>query len=103
MAIESFVSRAQRLDRQGHCDEAWDLIYDSFDEALQQGRFQELDQVLAHIGSKDLSMDILLGILTATLAVRTKLPSRAALYQKIQDMLGHQGKYEPGLLAGLAG
>jgi hypothetical protein len=100
---QTFISRAERLARQGNMDEALDLIYDSFDERFQKGEFEALEQLLSGIRPADLPVDILLGILTATLPARTKLPSRAELYQRVEATLKERGEYEPGLLAGLEG
>jgi antitoxin (DNA-binding transcriptional repressor) of toxin-antitoxin stability system len=100
---ETFVLRAQRLDRRGRTDAALDLIYDQVDESMHRAQFDRLDSILANLPVADLSMDILLGILTATLPATRRLGSRAKLFQKIEQVLRNRGDYEEGLLVGLEG
>ncbi len=68
--VESFVARAHRLSKNGHTTAALDLIYDCTDEMMSKGRFSQLDSVLSDIAICDLSVDLLLGVLTATLPGR---------------------------------
>jgi hypothetical protein len=98
---ESFLQRAQRLDRMGHTDAALDLLYDNIDEQMRQGRFADLDLVLATLHVEDYSADMLLGLLTATLPARSRLLARASLLTKVEETLRRRGKYEEGLLVGL--
>ncbi len=102
-APESFVARAQRLDQAGHGDAALDLIYDSVDELMRSGALGQLDALLAHLAVADLSTDILLGILTATLPARTSLPARRKLFPEIEHALRGRGHHEDGILTGLEG
>src|SRR6266436_6087207 len=73
---ETFVSRAHRLDTARHHNAALDLIYDSMDEMMRKGEFDSLNSLLANINVADLSVDLLLGLLTATLPAKSRLPSR---------------------------
>lgn len=98
---ESFVDRARRLDEAGSTDSALDLIYDSIDEMLLRGEFPKVDAVLQHLRIEDLSVDLLLGILTATLPARHRLCERAKAYFKIEENLHQRGELEEGLLTGL--
>lgn len=103
ISVESFLVRAHRLDKQGQAFAALDLIYDSVDENLRMGKFQQLDSILAQEQIADLSVDLLLGILTATLPARSQLPSRQKIFEKIKNTLIVRGEYEDGLLVGLEG
>ncbi len=100
---ETFVTRAQRLDQAGHGDAALDLVYDSVDELMHSGELGQLDTLLAHVSPVDLSTDILLGILTATLPARTSLPARTKMFSEIEQALRNRGHYEEGILTGLDG
>jgi hypothetical protein len=98
---ESFVRRARRLDAQQQTDAALDLIYDSVDELLRSNRFSELDAIIARVAADDCSTDVLLGLLTATLPARSKLPSRKHFFRAVNRSLKTRPEYEDGLLAGL--
>jgi hypothetical protein len=97
------VLRAQRLDRRGRTDAALDLIYDQVDEWLHRPQFDRLDSILANLPVADLSIHLLLGILTATLPAIRRLDSRTRLFQEIERVLKDRGDYEEGLLVGLEG
>lgn len=98
---ECFVERAGRLDRRGKTDVALDLIYDTVDEWMIAGDFDRLDFLLASVAADDYSADILLGLLTASLPGRTRLPSRRKLYSETERILKQRGQWEDGLLTGL--
>jgi antitoxin (DNA-binding transcriptional repressor) of toxin-antitoxin stability system len=98
---ETFVLRAQRLDRHGRTDAALDLIYDQVDEWMHRAEFDRLDGILENLPVADLSLDILLGLLTATLPAKRRLVSRAKLFHEIEQVLRDRGDYEDGLLVGL--
>lgn len=98
---ESFISRAARLDVQGYTDDALDLIYDAVDELLRNGQFAKLDALLVAVPVPEYSVDILLGILTATLPAKSQLPSRTSLMESTRESLVDRGEYTEGLLTGL--
>lgn len=100
---ESFLHRAQRLDRIGSTDAALDLLYDSVDAMMRGGKFCELDSLLKRLRADDYSLDMLLGILTATLPGRSKLPARGRFLKDAENALRERGEYEDGLLTGLEG
>jgi hypothetical protein len=99
--FETFILRARRLDLAGHGETALDLIYDSVDELMRKGEFAQLNSLLANLSVSDFSVDILLGLLTATLPAKSRLPSRHELYEQIETFLRHCGEYKEGLLTGL--
>jgi hypothetical protein len=98
---ESFLFRAQRLDQRGRTEAALDLIYDSIDESMRKNELKALDAVLANAPRADLSTDLLLGLLTATLPAKNRLPSRPTLFRDTEAVLRNRGEYEEGLLTGL--
>jgi hypothetical protein len=95
------VARARRLDEKGQTDAALDLVYDAIDEKLRNGEFQDVDSMLAALHVADLSCDLLLGVLTATLPAKSRLPSRRAVLSETESVLKRRGEYEEGLLTGL--
>lgn len=100
-AAKSFIERANELDRRGRTDAALDLLYDSVDATIRQGRFAELDALLVGLCPADHSVDLLLGILTATLPARERLKSRKGFYRDVECTLTARGELDEGLLAGL--
>jgi len=100
---EPFVARARRLDEHRRTEAALDLIYDAVDQLMRDNQFERLDSMLVQTRVDDLSVDILLGILTATLPAKTRLPSRVAFFLAVEQLLKRRGDYEQGLLTGLEG
>lgn len=100
---ESFIDGANRLDRTGHTDAALDLLYDAVDEMLRRREFPEVDAILRDANVADLSINILIGLLTVTLPARSRLSSRAEFYTRVEDILRQRGEFEEGLLTGLEG
>lgn len=96
-----FISNAQQLVQAGRVEAALDSIYDQIDEMMRQGNFAELDRVLSGLAVAELSFHVLLGVLTATLPIRTRLPSRPGLFRRIGQILQERGENEEGLLTGL--
>ena len=97
----SFVDDAQRLASQGKIDAALDLIYDRADEMLLAGEFDELDAIIETLDVEQLSVDVLLGVLTITLPAKDKLTTRKEFFESVQRSLTDRGEYKEGLLTGL--
>ena len=90
-----------RLDTKGYTDAALDLLYDSVDEMLRSGKYSEIDSLLRDTIVDECSTDILLGLLTATLPARSKLPYRREFFDDSDRVLKHRPEYEKDLLTGL--
>ena len=101
--LENFVERAVRLDKSGKTDAALDLIYDNVDSLLSNGKYEELDLMLKSVDADLLPTDILLGLLTATLPAKTKLPSRSNFFQLTEMQIKTRAEWEEGILTGLEG
>ncbi|MDZ4818677.1 MAG: hypothetical protein SGJ20_06865 [Planctomycetota bacterium] len=99
--MESFLQRAKRLDLQGQTDSALDLLYDAIDEMMRNGQVADLDAILNECIASQFSTDILIGLLTATLPVRTRLPYRRLFFREVEKSIKQRGEYERGLLTGL--
>ena len=97
----SFLENARRLDEHRQTDAALDLIFDQIDEMLLAGKFVEVDQLLQDISPSDYSVELLLGILTATLPAKDELSSRAQFFQQVREVLRERGELKEGLLVGL--
>lgn len=82
-------------------DDALDVIFDTIDDALLDGKFKECNQALASININEWSTDLLGGILSITLAASHKLPERVAFFRKVRNAIIKRGELEPGLLDGL--
>ena len=101
--LENFVERAVRLDKSGKTDAALDLIYDNVDSLLSNGKYEELDLMLKNVDADLLPTDILLGLLTATLPAKTKLPSRSIFFRLTEMQIKTRAEWEEGILTGLEG
>jgi hypothetical protein len=95
------LERANQLDKRGDTDAALDLIYDQIDGLLKSGEFQKVDALLedAEVGS--FSVDLLLGLLTATLPARTKLAARRDFFLRAEASLRQRAGWKDDLLRGL--
>jgi len=78
-----------------------DGIYSWADELMRAGRFQYLNAAISAFHPDDMTTDNLLGVLTATLPAKSKLPARKAFFQAVERILTARGEMESGLLAGL--
>ena len=95
------MERACRLERSGYLDKALDLVYDAVDQMLRASRFEQLDLIMANVEADDYSVDVLLGLLTATFPAKSRLPSRAKLFTTLQKVLRERGEDVDSLLLGL--
>ena len=80
---------------------ALDAIFDAVDSALLAGRFRECDRALASVNVAEWPTDLLIGLLSITLAASHKLPARAAFFERAQRALSQRGEDTLGLLDGL--
>lgn len=102
-ALNDELYRASRISRNGQEDEALDIVYDLFDDTLREGRYSDVDTLLESLANcvSIFSSSVLIGILTATLPTKSRLPHRASLFVSIEDRLRETGEYTPFLLSGL--
>lgn len=97
---DAFLNPILQLEEEGNTDSALDLLYDKVDELFIAGEFGILNQILADTSPDELSIDMILGLLTSSLPVRSKLAARADFYEKSKAVLKARGEYEDGLLSG---
>jgi hypothetical protein len=100
-APSDFLKRANALDRRKHTDAALDIIYDNIDIMLRDRKYETVDFILKSVNPSEFSVDVLLGLLTATLPARTKLPSRSEFFGKVEGEIRNRKEWEEGLLTGL--
>ena len=101
--VAAFVEGANQLDASGHSDAALDLLYAAIDKMFRNGAFPEVVAILRDAQVADLSMNILIGLLTTTLPVRRRLPARPEFFERVESILRKRGQLKEGLLAGLEG
>ncbi|MEX2139713.1 MAG: hypothetical protein WD894_10655 [Pirellulales bacterium] len=97
----SFLDHAKRLDQLGQTDTALDIIFDQIDEMLLAGEFDRVNQVLVDTHADNYSVDLLLGILTATLPAKDRFSSRPEFFRRVAHTLQSRGELKDGLLIGL--
>jgi hypothetical protein len=88
-------------DREGDIRSSLSLIYLHVHEMIRFGMTEFLNEELANTRLDGLSSDVLLGLLTATLPARSKLPFRQTLFNITKRLLKSRGHYEHGILDGL--
>ncbi len=96
-----FISHANRLAATGEIDAALDLIYDQVDALLLKSEFGEIDSLLSQLNPEEISVDIMLGLLTSTLPPTTKLRNRRAFFLSVEREIKAREEWEPGILVGL--
>lgn len=77
-----------------------DLIYDRVDDLMTSGKIVELDEMFRF--SKETDLDLMIGLLTASLPVKSQLPSRVGYFKSVSDLCVELGETDPTILQGLA-
>jgi len=80
-----------------------DAIYCNVDLLIRAGKLETLDDLLRTVPVQGADIDVLLGYLTATLPVSSKLSCRQEFYRKTQDELAARKETDPTILQGLQG
>lgn len=96
----ALLTQAIAIEATAGVDEALDYIYREFDTLMWAGDFAAIDQALA-ISAEDVSVDIILALLTATLPIKSQLAEREAFFQRAHQALKSRNLYENGLFDGL--
>lgn len=100
-ALGSFLDHARRLDGLGQTDTALDIIFDQVDEMLLADEFDRVNQLLIDTTTVEFSVELLLGILTATLPAKSRLPNRCEFFDRVVQTLQSRGEFKDRLLIGL--
>jgi hypothetical protein len=96
-----FLARAVDLERDGNVREALSLVYRRINEMMELEKFDILDQELQSVSAEEIGTDLLLGLLTATLPVKSRLAFRPTLLKSTKRLLKARGHFERGILDGL--
>jgi hypothetical protein len=99
--LDKFLQPVTQLEKRGNVDAALDVLYDRVDDLLKAKQFPAVDDLLRQANVGSISVDVLLGLLTATLPARSKLAARSRFFADVEASLKARGEWENGLLAGL--
>ena len=100
-ALESLLQPIKQLEKRGHMDAALDVLYDRVDSLLRTKKFAVINEAMADANVDLLSTDVLIGLLTASLPAKSKLPARRSFFANAESSIKSRGEWEAGLLAGL--
>jgi len=98
---EERFDTARKLIESGKVDQGLDVLYGAVDNILYSGDYSTLNDALESTHVAGAPLDFLLGMLTASLPVKTRLAARPAFFAKVKDVLSQQADYKEDLLAGL--
>jgi len=99
--LNEFLRPVIRLENIGHVDAALDVLYDRIEDLLKAKQFLALDELFQQAIADSMSVDIILGLLTATLPARKRLPTRSRFFATAESSIKTRGEWEEGLLTGL--
>lgn len=99
----SWINEAVRLEEEGSIEESLDMIFDTIDDWLLDGRFEECSSFLRVLEVETLTTPQLLTILTATLPARSALGDREEFFVRVRTTLQDRGEAADALLSGLNG
>jgi hypothetical protein len=85
--IDAFLEEVYRLAANKDLDGATDRIFDFMDRLLCDGAFGLCDQVLRTVDIEKLPTAQMRSFLSITAAAKQNLPSRPALYRKIEEKM----------------
>jgi hypothetical protein len=77
----------RRLVAEGRSDEALDIVFDVLDRWMTEGRFGEVDAVLAAVNLDDCDLTVAMGYVTAGSWAREHLPSYAAFVARVRPWM----------------
>jgi hypothetical protein len=99
--INLTLSTARCIEESGDVDGAISHIFEQFDALLRAGRFELVNEALAAIQVDRFSIDLLMSLLTITLAAKKKLPRRSSFFCDVKKHIILLGEFEENLLVGL--
>lgn len=95
------IRDAIELEFKGQVCMALDIVYARVSELIRLGWIVKLNDEIESIDPNEIGTDVLLGILTSTLPVRSQLPYRSKLYREAFKILKQRRHFERGILDGL--
>jgi len=85
--LRGAIERATELAAEGREDRGLDVIFDAIDNALLDGQFSSVDELLAGLDPADLTVTLSIGVLCITLAAVEHLPTREVFCAKLRERL----------------
>ncbi len=79
-----------------------DSIYEEIDSLMHAGDLAAIDNILKAVNIKETDTVLLIGYLTFTLPVRSKLIYRELFYHNTEKVLRERGELKDGILHGLS-
>lgn len=96
-----FLENALRLAARGSVNAALDVIYDAIDSLMCDGKVEDLRGLVTSVSPADVPVDLCIGVLSASIPMRDRLPERKGLYDRIAAALREQGENPDEALLGL--
>lgn len=75
-----------------------DALYLKVDDLMHRKKLEELDRMFVFSEEEDL--DLMIGLLVASLPVKSKVPSRQAYFKHVEELCKKRGEH-PLVLSGL--
>ena len=92
--LAAAIGIAKLLEKFDQTDKAIDTIFEKFDAYLCQGKFDKIDRTLREADVDSLSAQLIVSLLSITLAAKNKLPARAGLFARAEASLIARGEPE---------
>lgn len=73
----------EQLSHMKSIDSSIDLVFDTLDQMLLDGGYDEVNEVFPQVNFDKLDDSVSLGFLTITLWCKNNLPNRATFYQRL--------------------
>lgn len=90
---EQLLLSLRELTDEFKLDAMLDLLYDTVDTWLLEGKYDLVDRFLQRCRQPGLHDDLLLGALTSTLPAKAHLPTRPSLFEIAKEQLGEEVLY----------
>lgn len=97
----SLIQQCRELISARRVTQGLDLLYKTVDDILYAGDYSALDGIFREIDVASAPIDFLLGLLTATLPVKSRLPSRPDFAKSVKRSITSRGENKEGLFVGL--
>lgn len=78
-----------------------DDLYDNVDEMMREGDFDTLDMLMEGTNVSKCNENYLIGMLTLTLAAKSKLAKRPEFFTRVEEELKRRNITDPKVLSGL--
>jgi hypothetical protein len=101
--LQDRILFAQKLEEAGKVSTAIDIIYREIDTRLRSGKILECNKVLRALKPESLSVHVIIGLLSITLAASKKLKSRPSFFAAARREIQRRGMDPKSLIDGLRG